>query len=135
MKLSPERKRTIANALKGIEEITVKNNLDADVMGHAYNAVAKLGEEPSEDFADYPTSVSEAKGCQSFNATDWVPRDALINMLRDIDDGTIKPIAAIAIICDEDENGVIGTRFSNAGPNLITTLGMLSQITYKLQNS
>lgn len=74
----------------------------------------------TEDFSKYPTTIGEAK--KTDNAADWTPRDALINVLRDIDEGVIKPTALVVSYYDSnsDKSG-----FRNASPNLTTTMGML----------
>jgi hypothetical protein len=49
----------------------------------------------SDSYANYPPSVNEVRSMRSGNAADWSPREALIQMLRDIDSGAIQPDALI----------------------------------------
>ncbi len=44
-----------------------------------------------ERFDDMPVSVAEARAHRSYRASDWLPRDALVNLLRDIDAGRVHP--------------------------------------------
>lgn len=85
-----------------------------------------------ESFAEYPLSVTERRALKKDgDAAKWLPRDALISILRRIDSGEIKPEALIVIIREEDEEGTI-TRYSNASPNLHTALGLLEHVKYRL---
>jgi hypothetical protein len=47
-------------------------------------------------FANYPKSVMELRSEKSDAAADWTPRDVLIDVLRSIDQGKVKPEALIA---------------------------------------
>ena len=78
-----------------------------------------------ENFKDYPQSLAELKSDRSANAADWTPRDALIAMLRDIDNGQIHPDALIVCYRDRVQNGDSDTTFVQASPDLHTTLGLL----------
>lgn len=42
-------------------------------------------------FADAPTTIGELSANRSKQAKDWMPRDVLINVLRRVDRGEIKP--------------------------------------------
>jgi hypothetical protein len=48
-----------------------------------------------ESFADYPSSVQEKRAIEGRDARQWTPRDALINILRDIDQGKLNPYAMV----------------------------------------
>lgn len=78
-----------------------------------------------EDFAEYPTSVSEARSDKSRSASDWDTRDALISMLRDIDAGKYKPRAGIVIISERDNDSKVATSYKAASFDLHVTIGML----------
>lgn len=73
-----------------------------------------------DDFSNHPKSVTELK-LERDPAATWAPRDALIDMLRDIDSGRLK--VSNLVISYEDENG---SGYSVAGPMTNgQTLGLL----------
>lgn len=43
-----------------------------------------------EDFSKAPQSVTEIRGKRDHDARKWTPRDVLMDLLRDIDAGTLK---------------------------------------------
>ena len=45
-------------------------------------------EEPN-NYADAPKSVGEARARKERDASKWTPRDALVSLLRDIDNGMV----------------------------------------------
>lgn len=58
----------------------------------------------TDDFSNYPRSIAEVRSDKTTDAADWSVRDALISTLRDIDNGTIKPLSivmAVAVVGDE----------------------------------
>ena len=51
----------------------------------------------SDNFANYPVSTSEVRANREEDCRLWSPRDALISILRDIDEGKVAPDALICI--------------------------------------
>jgi hypothetical protein len=45
----------------------------------------------SQNFSNYPRSINEVRSDKSGEAADWSPRECLIAMLREIDEGNIAP--------------------------------------------
>lgn len=87
----------------------------------------------SEDFKDYPKSITEIKSDRSNKASDWTPRDALIDVLRMIDSGEVKPTSLIVCYREaSEEDGVAKPGFRVASPDPLLTLGMLSYITHRI---
>lgn len=85
-----------------------------------------------ESFADYPTTIgdlrSEREGCKG-----WSPREALIDLLRDIDAGRIKPTAlVVGAVCD-DGNGETSFTMRQAAPNVYVSLGLAQRLIFRLQ--
>lgn len=78
-----------------------------------------------EDYSDAPISLGEVRSDISRNAAEWTPREALISVLRDIDKGLIDPQALVIIHSVRVRKGVTRTRFTAAGSDLLTTLGMM----------
>jgi len=53
-------------------------------------------EEPQAAFANYPKSLAEHRALSQEDGRLWKPRDALISVLRDIDQGVSSPELLIA---------------------------------------
>lgn len=70
-----------------------------------------------ENFANHPISIAQARAERAENGALWTPRDALIDMLRDLDSGKL----AVEDICivhrSRDPEGGFNIRFSIAGPS------------------
>ena len=87
----------------------------------------------SDDFKNYPKSITELKSDRSNKASDWTPRDALIDVLRMIDSGEIAPSTLIVCYRDRNDNDDIAMPgFRVASPDPLLTLGMLSHIAYRI---
>lgn len=87
----------------------------------------------SDDFKNYPKSITEIKSDKSNKASDWTPRDALIDVLRMIDSGEL--VATSLIVCyreDSEEGGIAKPGFRVSSPNPLLTLGMLSYVTHRI---
>lgn len=54
-----------------------------------------------ESFADAPVPISEARSAREGDASLWSARDALVHMLRMIDQGREKPQALAILFFDE----------------------------------
>jgi hypothetical protein len=76
-----------------------------------------------ETFADYPLTIGEAKSDKTRDGADWTPRDALISVLRDIDDGKVDLTGVV--ICMHFREG--GCSFAQATPSLIHSLGIIER--------
>ena len=84
------------------------------------------------DFSNHPASISELKSNLSNSAADWHPRDVLIKMLRDIDDGIISADALIVVWKQKTENGREKGGYWNSSPNLTMSVGMLETAKYEI---
>lgn len=85
----------------------------------------------TESFTNYPHSVNELRSRRSGNAADWGPRDALIQMLRDIDSGAIQPDALVVSFREKVERG-FRTNFSAACPDSGVMLALLEQTKFRI---
>jgi hypothetical protein len=76
-----------------------------------------------ESYKDYPEILSEVKGYKEHNSGFTHPRDALIMVLKDIDNGLIKDIDSMIIVYHIPNE----TRYCIGGPGttLIGALGLL----------
>jgi hypothetical protein len=84
-------------------------------------------------FAAHPRSLNEHKSDKSRDAADWAPRDALISVLREIDEGL--KVDSIAIGYSQIEGANSKSFFAIAGPNPIITLGTIEMMKAKLLNA
>lgn len=82
------------------------------------------------DFANYPKSIGELRADKTENGAEWSPRDALISMLRQIDDGNIAPTAIV--ICWQSE-GICN--YENASPSVIVATGILARCMHRLNRN
>jgi hypothetical protein len=48
-----------------------------------------------ETYADYPKTLNEHKSEKTRSPLDWKPRDALVSLLRMIDEGKVKPDSVV----------------------------------------
>lgn len=77
-----------------------------------------------DSFADYPRSISAIRSDKSRLAADWTVRDVVIDFLRDLDSGRIKPEAVLLVYRDQLEDGGKSTGFaaSSADPCITSWL-------------
>ncbi len=80
----------------------------------------------TDDFSNYPKSLSELKSDKTALAADNTPRDLLIKVLRDIDAGNINPSDLVIAFSDLDADGAREFAWLAAGPDLAVHLGMLA---------
>lgn len=78
-----------------------------------------------ETFADWPKSVADARSDRSNRENDWSPRDALIDMLRRLDRGEIKPIGLVIAYDEEPEAGRPVPNYVSAARSPLETVGLL----------
>lgn len=79
------------------------------------------------DFKDHPVSITERKSdlADENSGTLWTPRDALIRMLRQIDNGEIEPDALIICYRDVKANEI---SFKQSSPSLYLTMGIMEAV-------
>jgi hypothetical protein len=82
----------------------------------------------AEDFSNHPKSVGEARSARTSDASDWTPRDVLIDVLRDIDAGRVRPDCLIVV---HRELGK--TSFAMATPDPLIALGLLIRAAFRIQ--
>lgn len=85
----------------------------------------------TESFSDYPRSVNELRCARSGSAADWTPREALIQLLRDIDEGVVKPDALVVSFREKVERG-FRTSFSAACPDGGVLIALLEQTKFRI---
>ena len=76
------------------------------------------------DFRDHPPTIGELRSDKTSDASKWTPRDCLITLLREIDNGA--DIDALVISYRQTEDGKQRGRYYQATPDGLVTLGLLS---------
>ena len=87
----------------------------------------------SENFAGYPPSIGELRSDHTQSSSDWAPRDALISVLREIDED-LDVDALVVCYRHRDDAGKLKSRFRAASPDGHVTLGMLTSTIHKMQD-
>lgn len=91
-----------------------------------------------DDFKDHPQSIAEIKAQRAVDGGLWSPRDALIAVLRDIDDGKVDPsciFIAYGVITDAPgKPTVTDTHFAAAGENNYIVLGIIERAKHKFMD-
>lgn len=86
------------------------------------------------NFAGYPKSITEMRADKTDLAKDITPRDVLIEMLRDIDEGHLNPSAiVVAFMEGTPEAPTMDWRVSS--PNLVVTNGILARALYRVNRA
>lgn len=79
-------------------------------------------------FAGAPKTIGELRSDKTGNPRSWSPRDVLINMLRDIDEGQATPTVLIVAWGHIDEAGLTSSHYTVAGGDGYTVLGLLERV-------
>lgn len=89
----------------------------------------------SESFAEYPVSIGTHKASLHRDAALWTPRDALVDMLRRIDRGELKPRALIIAVDFEDSDGDGAMTYNISSPNFLTSVGLAGRVFYSVNQA
>lgn len=79
----------------------------------------------TDDFSDYPKSITEVKADKSGKAIDWTYRDLLIDTLRRIDSNELKPDALVVCWRETVSPGRTSSHFAQKSPDIHTSVGLL----------
>lgn len=89
-------------------------------MDEAALRPAADGEQKHKDFSTAPESIGELRARRSQLPCDWKPRDMLVRLLREIDDGTIEPdqmlVAWTPVEDNERQSSAIAFALATKGP-------------------
>jgi hypothetical protein len=80
----------------------------------------------TESYADHPRSLAEIKSEREHDAALWTPRDCLIEMLRKIDSGMKVGSMIICYSREDEEPGKRRACFTQATPDGLINLGLMS---------
>ncbi len=90
-----------------------------------------MGDLPT-NFANFPKSIGELRSDQQDNGALWSPRDALIDVLRDLDEGKIKT-SALVVIWSEEGGDHEATNYRNASKSILKSIGLMAQVLFRFQ--
>lgn len=80
----------------------------------------------SEDFSQYPVSIAELRSDRTKHAADWSPRDLLIALLREIDQGKHPNLDTMIVVFSEHtDDGSASTKYRISSANPYKTFGLL----------
>jgi len=83
-------------------------------------------------FAEYPHSINELR--KDNNAATWTPREALVNLLRDIDRGEVEPTALVICIAEKgSQPGSVITTYRNVSGDLHQAVGLVEAVKLRIQ--
>jgi hypothetical protein len=80
------------------------------------------------DFADAPRTLGEVRADKTRKAHDWSPRDMLVQLLREIDSGTVATEHMVIVMRVPNDDGKPGfqTDARRAGGDCLIALGLLT---------
>lgn len=81
----------------------------------------------SDNYKDHPKSITEIKANKERDGSLWTPRDALINILRDIDEG--RKIDNL-VICFSEEIDYDNkyTQYASSCKDYYTQIGLITAV-------
>lgn len=86
-----------------------------------------------ETFENSPVSIGEFKADKSRDAKDWKPREALVELLRRIDNGEYPDMDALILAWRErTAKGEISSYYSASSPDIHVSLGVLARAEYMM---
>jgi hypothetical protein len=82
-----------------------------------------------QDFSAFPVTVGELRSDRSGKASDWSPRDALIEVLRQMDSGGMASCDVLLIGWSRSvEPGVRSTGWRIASPDPLLSVGLATRL-------
>lgn len=84
-------------------------------------------------FANAPITIGEARAQRAGSAAAWSPRDVLVQLLREIDSGDLKPSAMVVSMAVPQPDGTMAHSYRNACPDNFVALGLLARAAHRLQ--
>jgi hypothetical protein len=83
-----------------------------------------------DNFADHPKTIGELRSDRTDSCGDWTPRDALIAVLRLIDNG-MKCDALVVSYCEQDDGKDI-PRYRMAASDARIAVGLLAYTMHQI---
>lgn len=81
-----------------------------------------------DDFKNAPQSITELRANKSANGSIWTPRDALISLLREIDNGLDVDMLIVGYRYQNEtdkKDNAYTYMYHQATPDMLTALGLL----------
>ena len=116
---------------RGIGSVSMQDeNPDAEAE---WSAIARAKQTQVETFKDHPLTIGEIRSDKSGNAKDWTPREALIDMLRQIDNGLDVHGIIICYTVNEDDRRY--TKYTTSVQAHHEALALLTRATWLVNES
>jgi len=80
------------------------------------------------NFSGHPPTIGEIRSGRSQSASDWTPRDVLIRVLRDLDQGRIAPEVLLVAWADPSKDGTRRTDWYVSSPDVLVTAGLVHRV-------
>lgn len=107
-----------------------------DAMQREFEQIKQEFMQENENFANAPQSVTELRSNRTEDGSKWLPRDALIALLRAIDAGQYPGLDALVIAYRVKlDTGATQSFFFQACPDYHTALGVLEGAKFRMQTS
>lgn len=87
----------------------------------------------TDQFDGYPQSLTEVRANKTRDCADWTPRDALIDLLRKIDEGLVVDSLVISYRTTNDDGS--RTSFNLAAPDLVTGLDVMARAMFMMNEA
>lgn len=89
----------------------------------------------ADEFKGHPETIGEIRAFKSKRARDWSPRDLLIRMLREIDEGRLNPDVMVLCFAWVDDEKERNADWVASSPDPLMTYGVLSQCAYRINKA
>jgi hypothetical protein len=86
-----------------------------------------------DNFKNHPESLGEIRANRENSSAPWTPRDALIQVLRMIDSGEVKP-DVLVVAWGETVNDMRDGHFRVSSPDPLVSLGLMQATIFKMQD-
>lgn len=81
-----------------------------------------MNDNDDENFARHPITISEMRARKSGESVDWTPRDVLLWLLRNIDQGEVGPPRQLIVVMEHESGGV---GYAAATKDTLSRLGLM----------
>lgn len=117
---------------RGIDPVSMQDeNPDAEAE---WTARERAKQAQIENFKDYPQSIGELRSDKTQNASDWTPRDTLIDILRRIDNG-VNVTGIVISYCVTTDDGDASTHYLASTKHRYEALGLLTRAEWLLNEA
>lgn len=86
----------------------------------------------ADNFANHPRSLAEVRSEKTQNAADWSPRDALIDLLRDIDSGARSPDGLVICWRESNSQGGVSSHYTASAKDPLDSVGIVARALHRI---